>query len=71
MKEDDAIIAACRGGKDIGNDVLKLRRTLKSICTLLYVELRIGYCFEKHYEKYLISAMSDLEEYYMEVNEWK
>jgi len=29
MKEDDAIIAACRGGKDIGNDVLKLRRALK------------------------------------------
>lgn len=29
MKEDDAIIAASRDGKDIGNDVLKLRRALK------------------------------------------
>ena len=67
MKDDDAIIAASRGGKDTGNDVLKLWRALRWICALLYVELRIGYCFEKHYEKYVISAMSDLEEYHVEV----
>lgn len=29
MKEDDAIIAASLGGKDIGNDVPKLRRVLR------------------------------------------
>ena len=29
MRDDDAIIAAGRGGKDTGNDVLNLRRALR------------------------------------------